>query len=1008
MKILQLSFKNINSLRGEHHVDFTQSPFVQNNLFAITGPTGSGKTSLLDAISLALFNQVPRLGKLSTTEVIKKGAILTRNQTDAYAQVTYSCESGIFASRWEISTARTGNLRDYEMRIISLKEDKTLDLKKSEVPNHNEKLIGLNYEQFIKSVVLAQGEFAKFLQVNKKDRGALLEKITGTGIYRQLGQLAYRKYGELEKQIQNQKEKINTFSEQLISDEVFKHKKKEAAEKRNLKKRIAKKIDDLKEQIRIKEQSQAILKNLVETENKLNEHNLKLENFNKEKGLALKKHLALQATVTEINEEKNLSVRLGDITKKIDSNQNSIQQNQKEWQENQNLFQLKFKLNSSASDFENHLQQYKQHIRNLESNRQKTLNDFKSLVNQITFNLEPLSILLKTKNPQLTKVETVDIFRKNQVELKALEQKFSFDTVNDLDHEDRQITLRLNKIRQAELNYLRFLDIQKDIKQKQEEKLTKEKSIASSPQTITIAKKEIEKLELQLDNEEKEEKIAFLQKKLSHYREELQTGEPCPLCGSLDHPFANHTPLQKTEKNLIASLKEKIKHHQLQLTKQQAEFKAANENLEAIHNTIQTKQKELNAERQKFEELFSKDINQIRANDLKNSVKLLEERREELKKYTLIKQQQKGLKKAIEDLNSLAKLLDNGRAIKKQIEQQFNGENFENEIEQAEKQYYKLNQEFFQLKSTQESLKKEQDALSIKHKNLVSVLIPQLSKLGYKSVETAREDLLNHSEFKEYQERQENLKRAILTLETSLTDLRNQNKKLEANTSVLSLDELKKSLEEHQHTMHLNDESLNELNHVLKNQTTFIEKIEELQAEIKAQTKINKRWKIMRDLIGDATGNKFNDYAQDLTLSQLLILANKRLTHLTDRYKMDKPLSQEDDSLIAIDQHMGGQRRSIKTLSGGETFLMSLALALALSDLASHKVEINSLFIDEGFGTLDPETLDQTLDTLELLQAKSNKMIGIISHVTSLKERISTQIQINQNGQGYSSLKIIG
>ena len=149
MKILQLSFKNINSLRGEHHVDFTQSPFVQNNLFAITGPTGSGKTSLLDAISLALFNQVPRLGKLSTTEVIKKGAILTRNQTDAYAQVTYSCESGIFASRWEISTARTGNLRDYEMRIISLKEDKTLDLKKSEVPNHNEKLIGLNYEQFI-------------------------------------------------------------------------------------------------------------------------------------------------------------------------------------------------------------------------------------------------------------------------------------------------------------------------------------------------------------------------------------------------------------------------------------------------------------------------------------------------------------------------------------------------------------------------------------------------------------------------------------------------------------------------------------------------------------------------------------------------------------------------------------------------------------------------------------------------------------------------------------------
>ena len=84
-----------------------------------------------------------------------------------------------------------------------------------------------------------------------------------------------------------------------------------------------------------------------------------------------------------------------------------------------------------------------------------------------------------------------------------------------------------------------------------------------------------------------------------------------------------------------------------------------------------------------------------------------------------------------------------------------------------------------------------------------------------------------------------------------------------------------------------------------------------------------------------------------------------------------------------------------------------MALALALSDLASRNIEINSLFIDEGFGTLDPETLDQTLDTLEVLQTESSKMIGVISHVESLKERIATQIQLTQNGQGYSSLTIV-
>ena len=164
---------------------------------------------------------------------------------------------------------------------------------------------------------------------------------------------------------------------------------------------------------------------------------------------------------------------------------------------------------------------------------------------------------------------------------------------------------------------------------------------------------------------------------------------------------------------------------------------------------------------------------------------------------------------------------------------------------------------------------------------------------------------------------------------------------------------------------------------------------------------------MLNELIGDSTGKRFNEFAQDLTLSQLIQLANKRLESLSDRYRIDKPMDDEDDSLMAIDDHMGGQRRSVKTLSGGETFILSLSMALALSDLASKNVEINSLFIDEGFGTLDPEMLDQTLDTLEKLQAESSKTIGIISHVDSLKERIGTQIQLTRNGQGYSSLEIV-
>src|SRR5699024_2187984 len=187
MRILQVAFKNINSLNGEHKIDFTKEPFTYSPIFAITGATGSGKSSILDVISLALYNNIPRMGGISRNVVDSTGAVLTRGQKEAYAKVTYACKKGIFRSEWHISTARTGNLRDYEMYLFDMHSGQALDYKKSQVPTANEQHIGLSYEQFNKSVVLAQGEFAQFLKAPKAERGALLEKITGADIYRKIG-----------------------------------------------------------------------------------------------------------------------------------------------------------------------------------------------------------------------------------------------------------------------------------------------------------------------------------------------------------------------------------------------------------------------------------------------------------------------------------------------------------------------------------------------------------------------------------------------------------------------------------------------------------------------------------------------------------------------------------------------------------------------------------------------------------------------------------------------------
>lgn len=163
-------------------------------------------------------------------------------------------------------------------------------------------------------------------------------------------------------------------------------------------------------------------------------------------------------------------------------------------------------------------------------------------------------------------------------------------------------------------------------------------------------------------------------------------------------------------------------------------------------------------------------------------------------------------------------------------------------------------------------------------------------------------------------------------------------------------------------------------------------------------------WAHLNSLIGAADGAKFRRFAQGLTLDHLVYLANQQLVRLHGRYRLQRKVS-EALELQVVDTWQADSVRDTKTLSGGESFLVSLALALALSDLVSHKTRIDSLFLDEGFGTLDRETLDTALDALDNLNA-TGKMIGVISHVEALKERIPVQIQVKKmSGLGVSRLE---
>ena len=205
MQLLQLRIKNLNSLKGEHLIDFEKGPIGNTGLFAITGPTGAGKSTILDAITLALYNQTPRSGSVSKNDIARLGSIITRNTDEAWAQLDYRVKNITYRSQWGISRNRNGNLRDYTL-VLSKQEDDgqfvSMADKRNEVPKENAKLIGLNFDQFLRSILLSQGDFARFLKSNANERGELLEKITGTEIYRQLGRACYERRGKEVKELE--------------------------------------------------------------------------------------------------------------------------------------------------------------------------------------------------------------------------------------------------------------------------------------------------------------------------------------------------------------------------------------------------------------------------------------------------------------------------------------------------------------------------------------------------------------------------------------------------------------------------------------------------------------------------------------------------------------------------------------------------------------------------------------------------------------------------------------
>ncbi len=1008
MKILKIEFRNINSLKDTHQVNFTEPPFITGSLFAITGPTGSGKSTILDVISLALFNQVPRLGKISKKEILEKGAILTRNQKEAFARVTYECKSGVYTSEWNISTARTGSLRDYEMQISKEPSGELLDLKKSDVPGKNEQLIGLNYNQFIKSVLLAQGEFSRFLQAKKDERGELLEKITGTGIYRQLGRRTFEKFREVNQYIQKQQDAVAVIQQELLEEEQLLEYTAQLLKKEKTCESLEKEIVSLGKNMELKKTIEEQLREMDKLVSEKDSAEKGLKDFLEEYGNNLTQHEKVRDVAEDLRSWKRLALDCADLDKELSAKNNFLKENSEEIQNCLKEISGFTKLEINQENVESELEKFAKKIRQLDKEVNEKVTEFKRLENVFNVETRELPCALRTEDPEATGKELKELKISSTQKIQKLKDNLKDIDLSNPDAEKFRLKKYLVEAREAGELSEKIKRISIEIQKHKNEEETLLPKIKELPVEIRHNEDNVKIVQEKLKNIRAEQRIKQLETNLKEHRALLTKGEPCPLCGAIHHPYAENLPVQNDE------LDKKLQTAEKELTAWSTKLTENTTTLKHYENSLKqlvSQRENLEKEHQEKQKEFLQKFDHLKFDEYTNWKQLCDKSQQQLENLEQFEKENRKLQcveTGLPLIKEMVKISAEGKELRTNLKKIYTGKDIHSDTQNFHTRWTELRQ---LEKAVRKQLEELQEKISPSKKNLENLetkLKEIVTEKGFEDIPQAGDVLLPDPEYFRLQNSRDKLQREIEKIGNSLKIHSSQVEKLKKDDVKFSAEELLKQQQEKQGNLKLVKDECEEFRRVIRNHNEDLQKLQQLKSEIAEKEKENKRWFLLNQLIGDSQGKKFNDFAQDLTLSQLLQLANIRLKDLSDRYRIDKPTEEEDDGLVAVDDHMGAQRRSVKTLSGGETFILSLSMALALSDLASRNVEINSLFIDEGFGTLDLETLDQTLDTLEKLQAESSKTIGIISHVDSLKERIATQIQLKRHGQGYSTLEVSG
>lgn len=1130
MKFLQLEILNLASLdkQGGEVINFEEGALGESTIFSIVGPTGSGKSTLLDAICLALYNRAPRyprkkgdknqnieiFGEADANENNRLAPtdsrnILTRGKKEGYSKLTFLANNGsIYRAEWHVRFQRVR----YENAKTSLyKITRNGEQLAEEIADWNKlpNIIGLDYDQFLRTVLIAQGSFANFLTAKENERYELLEKLIGCEeTYTNIATEIKKAKDQAVDAYNQMAASVEAVKQNLLNDEELAQLQEEITLLEKAEKELDSQLKAISENLQwyeendkqtkqiaiyqadmeqaanaIKDIQAQIIRLQLHDEvqpavNLLQEVERQIQSIHNQEEEILKSEAAIKSQESDISESEKTLASLKEAVSKAQ------EQLEKAMPVIAEARALKTKMEAAMPN----LKEKKEALELAQKENLTAQRDVEENARNIQkweAETEKANLALKTTKEEIAKQKQV-LHEATQAAEQAWEKeknKTAGQNIEELQTQKSAAEKKLQDVLQA-IKVVAHLYTATTEKQKNEERIQvlgmRNVKIDEALGKLTIEALEKETLTL------RNAYTLMVSEKWEIHRANLTEGKPCPLCGSTTHPYhTDNRQFEEATTELSQLLKAKEDLLKLQ-QKQEKDLSGERKQNDGEVQTLQKQQEKLSGEIATYEEEWKALIDQYpkipkAEAELKSLLPIYEDKAKEATgKLSLFNKIQKEIErltqlkdKAVKDevayeskastiLNNAqestsicaTKLAEHKALTTNLISQEKNKKeayekalqawnNTKKEMEEWQAQYQqilngeepdaaeqrltaakdeatkaaddqneninKLKAELANSKGSHQTMlsqnKTMKENLQAKEKELDLWIEEYNKQLTEKNIDpslidrnTIREMLHSAEDWNAIRREKDEKEKAAASTTALYQSAEKAHQQHLEHQPAQTRDALLAIQQEYQERSQRNE--LIAANARMQNHQEAVKQLGDKAEALKLVTQEKDDWTAITDAIG-ADGKTLRKIAQCYTLSFLITHANQEIRKFNSRYELQQV--KHSLGIRVIDHDRADDIRDTTSLSGGETFIVSLGLALGLSALSSRNISFENLFIDEGFGTLDPDTLATVIDSLAMLQSSQGKKVGVISHTDTMSERITTQIRIIKNGNSGSS-----